>query len=235
MKTVVIYSGGMDSYTALNYFVKERQDTVHALSFNYGQKHSKELAFAQLVCVKDLKIPHKLVNLKSIKDLLQGSALTSPTMQVPTGHYEDISMKQTVVPNRNMIMLSLAIGYAVSIMADSVAFAAHAGDHAIYPDCRPQFVAGMNQVAAIANYHPVSIQAPYLTLSKADIVRVGLSMGLDYSKTWSCYIGGETSCGKCGTCVERREAFELNHVEDPLPYEVPLSESLALLEKKKTK
>ena len=139
---------------------------------------------------------------------------------IPEGHYESANMKSTVVPNRNMILLSLAIGYAVDIGASKVFYGAHSGDHAIYPDCRPDFVHAMNKVAKLANYEPVDIVTPYLNTDKSEILADGLKMGLDYGKTWTCYNGREKACGKCGSCVERLEAFELNNTTDPLAYEV---------------
>ena len=141
-------------------------------------------------------------------------------MEIPEGHYADDNMKSTMVPNRNMILLSLAIGYAVDIGASKVYYGAHSGDHSIYPDCRPEFVHAMNDVAKIANYEPVEIVTPYLTGDKISILRDGLAMGLDYGKSWTCYNGREKACGKCGSCVERLEAFELNNTRDPLPYEI---------------
>ena len=215
-KAVVIYSGGMDSFTLLNK-VHRSGTEVYALSFNYGQKHKKELDYAARVC-HSLGINHKVVDISSINSLLAGSALTSE-MDMPEGHYEDDNMKQTVVPNRNMILLSLAVGYAVSLGADQVYYGAHGGDHAIYPDCRPLFVEKMNDVCAIANYEAVSIDVPYLHNDKTEILRDGLAMGLDYSQTWTCYNGREKACGKCGACQERLEAFRENSVEDPLSYE----------------
>jgi len=215
-KVVVIYSGGMDSYTVLHKALADGCD-VYALSFDYGQRHSKELDYAARVC-NELNIPHKIVNITSINSLIGGSALTS-NIDVPEGHYEEPSMQTTVVPNRNMILLSLAIGYAVSLEASKVYYGAHSGDHAIYPDCRPEFVHKMNAVSEIANYEAVTIHAPYLDVSKIDILTDGLKMGLDYSKTWTCYNGRERACGKCGACQERLEAFEKNGLVDPLPYE----------------
>jgi 7-cyano-7-deazaguanine synthase len=128
-------------------------------------------------------------------------------------------MKQTVVPNRNMILLSLAVGYAVSLDANEVYYGAHSGDHAIYPDCRPEFVHRMNDVCGIANYTPVKIMTPYIDDSKTAILTDGLKMGLDYSQTWTCYNGREKACGKCGACEERLEAFSENNATDPLEYE----------------
>ncbi|RCU52808.1 7-cyano-7-deazaguanine synthase QueC [Corallincola holothuriorum] len=215
-KVVVIYSGGMDSYTVLNKAIKQGYD-VYALSFDYGQRHVKELEVAASVC-KELAIHHKVVDISAINSLIGGSSLTDD-IAVAEGHYEEESMKSTVVPNRNMILLSLAVGYAVSLKAGKVFYGAHSGDHAIYPDCRPEFVLKMNEVAKIANYEVVEICSPYLNDSKIDILTDGLKMGLDYSKTWTCYNGRERACGKCGACVERLEAFEKNALKDPLSYE----------------
>ncbi len=215
-RVVVIYSGGMDSFTVLNKAIKDGKD-VYALSFDYGQRHVKEINYAADVC-RELNIPHKVVDISAINQLIGGSSLTAD-IDVPEGHYEEDSMKQTVVPNRNMILLSMAVGYAVSIEAAQVYYGAHSGDHAIYPDCRPEFVLKMNDVCEIANYQPVTIHCPYLNGSKIDILTDGLSMGLDYGKTWTCYNGREKSCGKCGACQERLEAFTLNKVSDPLCYE----------------
>lgn len=215
-KVVVIYSGGMDSYTVLNKALENGLE-VFPLTFNYGQRHVKEIEFARAVC-KRLNVEHEVVNISAINHLLQGSALTS-NIDVPEGHYAAESMKATVVPNRNMIMLSLAIGYAVSKEADKVYFGAHSGDHAIYPDCRPEFVEKMNAVAKIANYQPVEITTPYLSQTKGQILADGLRMGLDYSQTWTCYNGRAKACGKCGSCVERLEAFSNNGAIDPITYE----------------
>nr|WP_297347739.1 7-cyano-7-deazaguanine synthase QueC [uncultured Glaciecola sp.] len=215
-KVVIIYSGGMDSYTVLNKAMQQGYD-VHAVSFNYGQRHSKELLFAKKVCEQH-NIEHKIVDISSIKQLIGGSALTDD-IEVPEGHYEEDSMKTTVVPNRNMIMLSMAVGYAVSIQAEAVYFGAHSGDHAIYPDCRTEFVSAMNDVCKIANYQAVEVRAPYLASSKIDILKEGLAMNLDYKDTWTCYNGQEKACGRCGACQERLEAFSENNTVDPIPYQ----------------
>lgn len=216
-KVVVIYSGGMDSFTVLNRALKDGKE-VFALSFDYGQRHVKELDCARDVC-QSLGVPHKIVDISAINQLLAGSSLTDD-IDIPEGHYEEDSMKSTVVPNRNMILLSLAVGYAVSVQASQVYYGAHSGDHAIYPDCRPEFVEKMNDVCQIANYEAVDIFSPYLQQTKIDILTDGLNMGLDYSKTWTCYNGREKACGKCGACQERLEAFEKNNVSDPLEYEI---------------
>lgn len=216
-KVVVIYSGGMDSFTLLHR-ARAAGHEVHALSFNYGQRHVRELECAETVC-KALGIPHKVVDMSPMASLMTGSALTD-AIDVPEGHYEEDSMKATVVPNRNMILLSLATGYAVSVEAQAVWYGAHGGDHAIYPDCRPEFVEKMDAVCRVANYEPVRIEAPYMKLDKGQILAEGLALDLDYSQTWTCYNGREKACGVCGSCVERLEAFASHGLTDPLPYEV---------------
>ncbi|MFT4747253.1 MAG: 7-cyano-7-deazaguanine synthase [Congregibacter sp.] len=215
-KVVVIFSGGMDSFTVLNLAAKQGLE-VFALSFDYGQKHKKELDYAARACTI-LGVKHKVVDISAINQLIGGSSLTSD-IEVAEGHYEEESMKSTVVPNRNMILLSMAVGYAVSISANKVYYGAHAGDHAIYPDCRPEFVNKMNALCAIANYEAVEIVTPYLDVSKTAILTAGLEMGLDYNQTWTCYNGREKACGKCGACQERLEAFTENGISDTLEYE----------------
>lgn len=215
-KAVVIYSGGMDSYTVLHLALAQGYQ-VYALSFNYGQRHSKELDVAAKVCA-GLGVAHKLVDITAINQLLQGSSLTSTDIDIPTGEYEEDNMKSTVVPNRNMILLSLAIGYAVSLGSTEVFYGAHSGDHDIYPDCRPEFVEAMNVVSGIANYDDVQIISPFLYDSKLAILEAGLNMGLDYGQTWTCYLGQEKACGKCGSCVERLDAFAKAGITDPVAY-----------------
>jgi len=204
-KAVVVLSGGMDSTTLL-YKVKKEGFQVTALSFDYGQKHVKELEVAKQTCI-ELDISHEIINLAGIKQVMKNSALTD-NIEVPEGHYNDENMKSTVVPNRNMIMVSIAIAEAVSIEAEAVYLGVHGGDHAIYPDCRKEFIEKLNEVSKIANYHPVEIRAPYLEYDKGDIAIEGKELGVDYSLTWTCYKGEEKPCGKCGSCVERAEAFE---------------------------
>ncbi len=213
---VVIFSGGMDSYTLLH-VARARGLNVHALSFNYGQRHVRELESASAVC-ESLDIPHKVIDIRAMGEVMAGSALTSE-VDVPEGHYEEDSMKATVVPNRNMILLSLATGYAVTVGAGAVWYGAHGGDHAIYPDCRPEFVEKMDAVCRVANYEPVAVEAPFMALDKGEILAEGLKLGLDYSQTWTCYNGRERACGRCGSCVERLEAFASHGVTDPLAYE----------------
>ena len=214
---VVIFSGGMDSFTVLSRAIQEGYQ-VYALTFNYGQRHLKEIEYASAVC-EELGADHKIIDISVINQLIQGSSLTSD-IDIPEGHYAADNMKSTVVPNRNMILLSLAVGYAVSISASKVFYGAHSGDHAIYPDCRPEFVQKMNDVSAIANYDAVEIVTPYLDYDKGGILADGLKMGLDYSKAWTCYNGRDKACGKCGSCDERLEAFAFNNITDPLEYEL---------------
>ncbi|MEL0630900.1 7-cyano-7-deazaguanine synthase QueC [Psychromonas aquatilis] len=217
-KVVVIYSGGMDSYTVLHKAIEEGL-TPFALTFDYGQRHVKEIEVASEVC-KELNINHKIIDITAINQLIGGSSLTDTSIEVATGDYDNDNMVNTVVPNRNMILLSLAIGYAVSIGADKVYYGAHSGDHEIYPDCRPIFVEKMNEVAAVANYEKTEIYSPYLKSNKIGILKDGIRMGLDYSKTWTCYNGREKACGLCGSCIERLEAFKENGLSDPIAYEV---------------
>lgn len=206
MRSICVLSGGMDSTTLL-YHLLNLGDEVEAVSFDYGQRHKKELSFASRVCER-LGIPHQIVDISNIVGLLGGSALTSSEVEVPEGHYEDESMKATVVPNRNMIMLAIATGYAVFKKFDRIATAVHAGDHAIYPDCRPKFIGCMRSIMSVANHEVVDLYAPYLFKTKTEICVEGLSFGIDYENdTWSCYKGGEEHCGVCGTCVERDEAL----------------------------
>lgn len=204
MKTVLLLSGGMDSTTLL-YHLKEQGHKIYTLSFHYGQRHSKELESARKIC-EITQTPHKIIDITNINTLLQGSSLTS-NIPTPHGHYEDTSMKKTVVPNRNMILLSLAVGYAVSIKADNVAYAAHSGDHHIYPDCRPIFFDKMNSVCNVANYEPINIIAPFLYLTKGEIAKLGHKLNVPYDLTWTCYEGQDEPCGECGACVEREEAM----------------------------
>jgi 7-cyano-7-deazaguanine synthase len=214
-KIIVVYSGGLDSFTLLNEAIRSGKD-VFALSFDYGQKHSKELDCVEKFCAQE-SIDSKIVDVSSIKELFQGFSLTDE-IDIPKGHYEDDSMKSTVVPNRNMILISMALGYAVTKEAEEVWFGAHAGDHAIYPDCRPEFVEKMDAVARIANYSPIAVKAPYIAMSKTEILAIGLNMQLDYGLTWTCYEGKELACGSCGACHERLESFAANNAIDPIKY-----------------
>ncbi|WP_422041372.1 7-cyano-7-deazaguanine synthase QueC [Roseibium sp.] len=217
MKTLVICSGGMDSVT-LAHRIAQDHELAGLISFDYGQRHRKELEFAGL-CAEELGTEHILMDISNIGHQLTGSALTDD-VDVPDGHYAEDTMKITVVPNRNAIMLAIAFGIAASRGADTVATAVHGGDHFIYPDCRPAFTSSFEtmQRYALDGYAEISLFTPYVSISKADIAAEGLRLGLDYRKTWSCYKGGEKHCGRCGTCVERREAFHLAGGVDPTDY-----------------
>lgn len=218
MKTIVICSGGLDSIS-LAYKVAAEQQLIGLLSFDYGQRHRKELDFAK-ACAARLGVPHQIIDIRPIGAHLTGSALTD-NIDVPDGHYAEETMKATVVPNRNAIMLAIAFGLAAAQKADAVAVAVHGGDHFIYPDCRPGFIDAFQtmQNAALDGYASVSLHAPYVNGSKADIVADGAKNGTPFAETWSCYKGGLRHCGRCGTCVERREAFHLADIADPTDYD----------------
>lgn len=216
-KVVVLLSGGVDSST-LAYYLDDRLLDIYCLSFMYGQRHDKEILAAKSIS-KALDVPHEIVDISGISRLVGVSALVNENKQIPDGHYAEESMKATVVPNRNMIMLSIAIGYAINNGCGIVAYAAHAGDHAIYPDCRPAFTKAMQQAAKVCHYEPVLIQPSFVNMTKAEVVKEGLLREVPFEKTWSCYKGGDIACGRCGTCVERLEAFELAGAKDPIEYE----------------
>lgn len=210
---VMLYSGGLDS-TVLLYTLKPN---VKALMVNYGQRHEKELFHAQDIC-GTLGVEWDTVDLSKVNRLIRKGSQAGEE-DVPLGHYADESMKTTVVPNRNMIMLSIAVGHAITIGASSVYFAAHAGDHTIYPDCRPEFVYALNKAVRVGNeWTPVELYAPFINLTKAAIVKEGAALGVPFADTWSCYKGGVVHCGRCGTCVERKEAFVLANITDPTVY-----------------
>ena len=217
---VLIVSGGMDSATLAHQAVRYGGKPL-LLTFDYGQRHKKEIDYARILA-EDLKAPHKVIDLSSVNQVIQGSALTDDTVEVPEGHYAADNMASTVVPNRNAIMLSVAYGAAVSLGCPTVGAAMHAGDHAVYPDCRPEFVKSFEEMEKVATEGfgdaNLSFWAPYIDMSKAQIAERGIELGIDYSRTWSCYKGGELHCGVCGTCVERKEAFELIGVDDPTDY-----------------
>lgn len=216
MKIISLLSGGLDS-TVLLYDLLAGGHSVKTLSANYGQRHYKEIEFAVAVA-EGRNIEHEIVDLRDASKLLSGSSLISQDIRVPDGHYEEESMKSTVVPNRNMIMLSLAAGWAISSDFDAVAYAAHSGDHAIYPDCRPEFVAAMAETFKLADWRKIQLITPFLNLTKGDIVRRGAELDVPFARTWSCYKGEAVHCGTCGTCVERREAFQLASIQDPTEY-----------------
>ncbi len=216
LRVVIVYSGGVDSSVLLHQMARDGHD-VCALSMDYGQRHGRELTFASSMC-RAMKIKHEVVDLNSINRLLQGNSLTSKKISVPEGHYSEETMKHTIVPNRNMIMLSIAAGWALSMGCHAVAYAAHGGDHAIYPDCRREFTEAMDRALQLADWKELRLLCPFVSWSKAEIVRLGQELGVPFEKTWSCYKGGRQHCGRCGTCVERREAFYLAGIADPTTY-----------------
>lgn len=217
-KALVIISGGLDSSTLLAVITDLLgYDEVEAVSFLYGQRHSKELAFAAKQC-RDRGINHTIIDIGTI-GLSLNSSLTQMDQEVPEGHYEAESMKATVVPNRNAIMLAIAWGIAQSKGCSVVAIGAHNGDHAIYPDCRPEFMDAAQTAFNLGTDEQIVLLAPFIESSKADIARDAYQLNVDVANTWSCYKGGEFHCGKCGTCVERKEAFLLAQVPDPTIYE----------------
>ena len=215
-KSMIILSGGMDSVTLLYDYEEE---IALAVTFDYGSNHNKrEEEFAKYHCEK-LGIEHIIIPLTFIHDYFKSSLLEGASA-IPDGHYEDETMKSTVVPFRNGIMLSVACGIAESRELEKVLIANHFGDHAIYPDCRKGFIDAMSEAMRNGTYKGITIDAPYTNITKTDIAKIGKSLGIDYSKTYSCYKGGEKHCGKCGTCVERKEALRDAGIEDPTEYEV---------------
>ena len=213
--SVIIYSGGLDSTTLL---YEECERVALAVTFDYGSNHAAhEIACARHHCAL-LGIEHLVIELAFMAKYFE-SSLLSGADAIPDGNYNDSNMHSTVVPFRNGIMLSIACGLAESRGLKRVLIANHGGDHAIYPDCRPEFVAAMDAAMQTGTYEGVTLVAPYTNISKADIVRRGTQMGIDYGETYSCYRGGEHHCGRCGTCTERREAFLEAGIPDPTQYE----------------
>lgn len=213
--SIIVLSGGVDSVTML-YDYRDR--IALAVSFDYGSNHNaREIPFARLHCER-LGIPHLVIKLDFMSRYFSSSLLQGAEA-IPEGNYADENMRSTVVPFRNGIMLSIAAGLAETHNLKYVMLANHGGDHTIYPDCRPEFVDAMSAAISAGTYSKTEVLAPYTNITKADIARRGRLLGLDYSETWSCYKGGEKHCGKCGTCVERREAFALAGIDDPTDYE----------------
>ena len=212
---VLLLSGGMDSAVLLASIVAAGRRVV-ALSVDYGQRHRRELDAASDLAAY-YKVPHEVVTIPPA--IVSGSALTGGG-PVPHGHYADPSMRVTVVPNRNMILIAYAAAVAARDGLDRVAYAAHGGDHAIYPDCRPEFVKAMSLALGVCHYDPIELHCPFLNKSKADIALIGDILSVPFRLTWSCYEGGEKPCGQCGTCVERAEAFRDVSLTDPLVSEI---------------
>ena len=217
MKALVILSGGLDSTTAL-YWAKSQYNEIEALTFNYSSKHNDiEYSYAKKTCEK-LGIKLTRIGLNFINKYFRSDLLKSGG-EIPEGYYNEDNMKSTVVPFRNGIMLSVAAGFAESNNCDVLVLGNHSGDHAIYPDCRPDFIKGIKEAVYQGTEKHIEVVSPFCNMSKTDIVKLGSELGVDFSLTYSCYKGGEKHCGKCGTCQERKEAFEQAGVKDPTEYE----------------
>lgn len=216
MKVLVLCSGGMDSVTAL-YWAAREHAVAAAVSFDYGAKHNhREIPFAA-EHARRLGARHEVITLDFIQRLF-ASHLLKGGGEIPEGHYEADNMRQTVVPFRNAILLSIACGFAESVGAEGLVIAAHGGDHAIYPDCREEFMRAMGDAMRLGTYAEVRLLRPFIALTKGQIAAAGAQLGVDFARTWSCYQGGDVHCGRCGTCVERREAFALAGLADPTEY-----------------
>ncbi len=220
MKAVALLSGGVDSATLL-YKLRSEGCEVHALTLLYGQRHSREIEAARAIC-SAAKVEHRIIDISSVKWLLR-SALTDSAIEIPevpetAEHYD--TLKITIVPNRNAILLSIATAYAMSIGADLVAYAAHFSDRGVYPDCRKEFVEAFEKAMRLANEAPeLRVEAPFVDMNKRDIVKLGSALRVPYELTWSCYKGGEKHCGACSSCRERKRAFSEAGVRDPTQYE----------------
>lgn len=213
--SILILSGGMDSVTLLHY---KKDRIALAVSFNYGSKHNeREIMNAAWQC-RVLEIPHIIIPLEFMKDYFHSSLLEGKD-NIPRDEYDVENLKSTVVPFRNGIMLSIACGLAESRGLKYVMMANHGGDHAIYPDCRPEFTYAMNQAMEAGTFNGVSLIDPFTHISKGEIAGIGKKLGVDYSHTYSCYCGGERHCGTCATCRERKAAFRKAGIEDPTEYE----------------
>ncbi len=221
-RTVVVLSGGMDS-TTLAYLAAHDGEQLVLVSFDYGQRHAKELEYAARTA-EALDAEHHVMPMRWLAPLIAGeSALVTPEVAVPEGHYAEDTMRATVVPNRNAIMLNLAVAVAIARNASQVATGIHAGDHAVYPDCRPEFLDALNEQVAVGmdGFLPEGwrgVWAPFVDEPKDHIASLGHTLGVPWEDTWSCYVGGDVHCGACGTCYERREAFTLAGVHDPTTY-----------------
>ena len=213
---LIIWSGGLDS-TSLLFHLRSQEMLMSAVHFSYGSKHNSKEILAVANIAKAFKIPVRCISLDFIGKLFKSSLLQNGS-PIPEGHYEDENMKQTVVPFRNGIMLSIAAGLAESENIPSVYIGAHAGDHTIYPDCRPNFLSSMGNAIKNGTWDNISLIAPFQNLSKGAIVTKGDIAGTPFDMTWTCYKGGPYHCGVCGACTERKEAFIYAGIEDPTFY-----------------
>lgn len=217
MRIVAIVSGGMDSAVMLYHLLQEGHE-VQALTVDYGQRHRREIKSALLVC-QMAGVDHRVVDLSRLVPFLRGSSQTDPDVPVPEGHYAEPSMRATVVPNRNMLLLATAAAHAIALGFEAVAYGAHAGDHAIYPDCRPAFVQAMKHALGLCHYDGgIKLLVPFVELSKGAVAILGEALGVPFQLTWTCYQGLEKHCGRCGACTERREAFATTVHGDPVEY-----------------
>ncbi len=216
MKVCVLLSGGMDSVTALHHAAREHE-VVSALSFDYGSKHNASEIPCAAWQAAAMGVPHTVIALPFMNEHFASDLLQSGG-DIPDGHYAEENMKRTVVPFRNGILLSIAAGFAESRTAEALMIAAHSGDHAIYPDCREPFMLAMAEAIRSGTYAGIQVLRPFIHTDKAGIAQRGAALGVDFSRTWSCYKGGAIHCGTCGTCVERREAFLLAGLTDPTIY-----------------
>ena len=215
-KTVLSFSGGLDSGVLL-YHLLDQGDEVYCLNFTYGSRHNqREQACAREICDK-LGVPFIDIELPFIHKLYQ-SALLQGGEELPKGAYSEENLKQTVVPGRNTILMSIAIGFAESHKADRIAIANHADDHGTYPDTRPEWISSMSLVAWHGTYQRVRLYAPFTEWKKADICRRGRELGVPFEKTWTCYDGGEIQCGECSACRSRQQAFQVAGISDPTVY-----------------
>lgn len=218
MKVVALHSGGLDSTVMVAHLIAEGHEVL-SLGVNYGQSHARELEAARQACAF-MGVERLTIDVaSSLRPVLKGSALTDPDVALPEGHYAHESMKATIVPNRNMFLLSIAGSVAVARGAEAVAYAAHDGDHAIYPDCRKEFADAMAEALLLCDWQPIKLLRPFVGIDKTGVASLGKAVSAPMHLTWSCYAGRDKHCGKCGTCCERIEAFELAGVKDPTDYE----------------
>lgn len=223
MKTVVTLSGGLDSTVLAAYLLRKELHEIRTVSFSYGQRHERAELMAARNIAGELGVPHQVLSLNGVTNRYDPASsqllAANDAEHVPEGHYAEDNMKATVVPGRNLLMIAAATGYAVSHGYEAVAMAAHAGDHPIYPDCRPEFL--MAAGTAVQLGYGTHLVFPFADRTKAEIAALGASIDAPMRLTWSCYNGGELHCGRCGTCVERAEAFQLAGIPDPTAYADP--------------
>ncbi len=217
-------SGGMDSATLLALLIKQNWKQIHCCTFDYGSTHNKyeNQASAKIIehyIRQGAPIQKHFIDLKQAMSDFSSNLLLACGQEIPEGRYQEESMKKTIVPGRNLIFAAIMAGLAESVGASAIALAVHSGDHAIYPDCRPEFIKALDSVIYLSSNRKVKVIAPFLNQDKADILRVGIRLQVPYNLTRSCYKNQDTSCGKCGTCIERLEAFQKIGIQDPIKYQ----------------